>query len=238
MPTLTRSRILFGQAALDRFAVAHVLICGCGAVGTFAIETLVRNGVRHFTLIDSDYFEISNINRQLYATHDTLGQIKTEVAKDRILSIAPDAHVEIKTLRLTPDNCATLLDEIAPDILLDAIDDLPAKVALLAASVRVKIPTYSSMGAARKTDPLQIKVADIAKTTMCPLAKQVRSQLRIDGITRGITCAYSVEPATPQVPGQPLGSTLCVTGPMGIILATQIIRDLRALSDSAPRVSH
>lgn len=231
---LSRSRLLFGQAVLDRFAAAHILVCGLGAVGSFAVETLARNGVGRFTLIDSDTIEPSNINRQLYATYDTIGRTKTEEARARILAINPQAHVTLYTGFLTPDNCAEWISTAAPDCVVDAIDTVPSKTALLAYCVRQSIPVFSSMGAARKTDPLQIKVGDISKTNTCPLAKAIRNNLAQLGIKHGILCAYSTEPAIPmQIPTEPcegrppMGSTLCVTAPMGIILATQVLTTLR-----------
>lgn len=223
MSQFQRSRLLFGEEALQRLHAAHALVVGLGAVGSFAVEALARSGIGRLTLVDSDAVELSNINRQLYALHTTLGQPKATLAAARCAAIHPAARIDAIQRFVTPENVHALLDETAPDLVIDAIDSVDSKAALLIACHQRGLPVFSSMGAARKTDPTRIRAADISETTTCPLAKVIRRRLLAAGIARGIRCIYSTEPAAPQLPGEALGSFICVTGAIGLTLAREAI---------------
>lgn len=189
-----RTAILLKPEGVARLNASRVLLVGAGGVGGYAAEALVRAGVGHLTLVDFDRVQLTNCNRQLAALHSTAGQSKVAVLAQRLRDINPALDLTIREEEVTPDNAAELLREEAWDFLLDAIDSVPAKCALLAAAHAMKIPTVSAMGAGGKLDPTQIRFADIAKTTHCPLARQVRSRLRQYGVTRGVPTVFSTEP--------------------------------------------
>jgi tRNA A37 threonylcarbamoyladenosine dehydratase len=178
------------------------------------------------TFVDGDNFEASNLNRQPFSAQSVLGHSKTAVTQQRLADIAPECHAEGRHLFLKPEEVAPLLDEVKADIVVDAIDDLSAKVALLAACVQRGIPTWSAMGAARKLDPLSLKITDISKTQVCPLARNVRQQLRRKGVEKGIRCVWSSEPALP-LPEGVLGSYMPVTATAGLVLAADVIAFVR-----------
>lgn len=188
-----RTRLLLGAEALGKLSAARVLLVGVGGVGGHAGEALVRAGVGHLTIVDFDVVQTSNRNRQLAALVSTEQRAKTAVLKERFTDINPALDLRIIDRMVTPEDAGQLLD--APwDCLLDAIDSVPAKCALLAEAVRCGIPVISAMGAGGKLDPAQIRLADIGKTRECRLARQVRSGLRRYGIERGILTVFSTEP--------------------------------------------
>lgn len=184
---------LLGDESVHILSKCHVTVVGMGAVGSYALEVLARSGVGHLRVVDFDTVGITNINRQLLATELTIGEKKVEVARKRILDINPDAVVESLDLFAHEDT----LDQILAgqvDIVLDAIDSLTPKLALLEGVYRRNIPVISSMGAALRTDPSRITTGDLMDTYGCPLAKQVRTKLRRRGVERGILTVFSPEP--------------------------------------------
>ncbi|WP_422481831.1 tRNA threonylcarbamoyladenosine dehydratase [Pleomorphochaeta sp. DL1XJH-081] len=183
---------LLGEDALQTLRDSHVVIVGMGAVGSYAMEVLARSGVGHLRLVDFDTVGITNINRQLLATDSTIGQKKVLVAKERVLDINPTVQVEPLDLFAHEETLQQIL-EPPVDLVIDAIDSLTPKLALLEGLYRQKIPTISSMGAALRTDPSKITTGDLMDTHGCPLAKQVRTKLRRRGIGRGIFTVYSTE---------------------------------------------
>lgn len=191
---LGRTRLMFGESGMQGLTKASVLIVGVGGVGGAVAEMLVRSGIGHVTLVDSDCIQSSNINRQLIATHDVIGRSKAEVWASRLRSIHPQLDVHIRNEFLQEDNVDEILDERPYDYVVDAIDTVTPKVMLLAACHQRALPVVSSMGSGGKTDPSQIRLADISKTNYCPLAKVVRTRLAKMGIKHGITCVYSTEP--------------------------------------------
>ena len=213
-------------------------MAGLGAVGSYAVEGLARAGVGRLRLVDFDVVRESNINRQLYALDSTLGRQKVELARSRVLDINPRCEVEILPLFIDHTTVDSVLK--APvDVLIDAIDSVSPKVTLLAAAAKAGIAAVSSMGAASRTDPLAIRIGDIADTEACPLARFVRKKLRKLGVDSGITCVYSVEtPPSLQEAGEeivetevfergrrraPLGSLSCLTGIFGLTAANEAI---------------
>lgn len=237
MARFSRIRRLLGSQAFTQLQQAKVTVVGIGAVGGYAVEGLARAGVGHLRLIDFDKFEPSNINRQLHALLTTMGQPKVEVAKARIGQINPDCRVATAAISVSTANMATVLDPV-PDLLIDAIDDLDAKVSLLAASWQQKIPVLSAMGAALRQDPTLVRVADLFKTQKCPLARRLRKRLRKLAVGEGIRCVYSMEEV--DFAGQeditdsnyldgkarPLGSLPTLTGIFGLTLANEAIKSL------------
>ena len=225
-PTLLRARALLGDEAMARLAAARILVVGLGAVGGACVEALARSGIGRLYLVDGDAFEPSNLNRQPFASLPALGRPKSEVTCERLRLIAPTCAAEAQTCRLTADNVAALLAWAAPTAVVDAIDDVPAKVALLEAAHQRGLPAWSAMGAARKLDPARLRVTDLAKTQVCPLARAVRQALRHRGITRGIRAVWSDEPPRPLGPDNTLGSFMPVTASAGLLLAADLLSSL------------
>ncbi len=221
MDRLHRTRLLFGDDAISKLQNATVMVVGCGAVGSFAIEALARSGIGHLIVIDFDKVEETNINRQLFALDSTLGKQKVEVAKDRIKDISPDITVDALDMFFDKD---TDLD-IKPDFVIDAIDTVESKIALYKWCQEKEIPFISSMGAARKTDISQIKVDKISKTSVCPLAAKIRKIVKEEKIKDFYT-VYSTEPADDNVKGRVFGSVITVTGTFGLYLANFAIKNI------------
>ena len=184
---------LIGDEALHTLADSHVVVIGMGAVGSYALEVLARSGVGFLRVVDFDTVGITNINRQLLATESTLGKKKVLVAKQRIEDINPAAVVEPLDLFAHEETLDTILAGRV-DVVIDAIDSLTPKLALLEGAYRRNLPIISSMGAALRTDPSLITTGDLMDTYGCPLAKQVRTKLRRRGIDRGILTVFSSEP--------------------------------------------
>lgn len=215
MDRLHRTRLLMGDAAVTRLQNATVMVVGCGAVGSVAIEALARSGVGHLILVDFDRVDVSNINRQLFAVQSSVGRQKTDVARERIADISPDIIVDTLSIFFDTD---TVID-VQPDFVIDAIDTIDSKIALYKWCATRKIPFAASMGAARKTDASQIKMAPISKTTVCPLAARVRKIIRDERLP-DFPAVYSTESPAPQIEtGRSMGSIITVTGVFGLRLA-------------------
>jgi len=222
MDRLHRITLLLGNGAISKLKKSTVMVVGCGAVGSFAVEALARSGVGHLILVDFDKVEESNINRQLFALGSTVGQPKVEIAKQRILDINPDIKVDVYNMFFDEN---THID-IKPDFVIDAIDTVASKIALYKWCVDNKIDFISSMGAARKTDITKIKIDKISKTTVCPLASKIRRIVR-DMKISDFPVVYSTENATPQENGgREFGSIITVTGMFGLMLADFVIKKL------------
>lgn len=192
-PWQERTALLFGDEGLSRLKAAHVLIVGVGGVGGAAAEMLARSAIGHITLVDADVVEPSNINRQLPALHSTVGRGKCEIVAERIRDINPAAAVDIIPDYICEENIDSLLAGIRPDFVVDAIDTLSPKIALIQWCLRSGFRLVSSMGAGAKTDATKLRLADISKTRECPLAHQLRKRLHRLGITQGFLAVYSEE---------------------------------------------
>lgn len=192
MQQFSRIRLLLGEQKFQRLQQASVTVVGLGAVGGYAVEGLARSGISRLRLVDFDTIQPSNINRQIIALHSTIGQPKVMAARDRVLAINPECHIEPMAL-FADDITAEAILTPKPDLMIDAIDSLNPKVQLLVAAYRKQIPIISSMGAALRSDPAQIKTADLLATKNCPLARRLRKKLRKMGVEKGITCVYSTE---------------------------------------------
>lgn len=194
---LSRTRLLMGDTAMKRLRDAHVMVVGVGGVGAYAAEMITRAGVGQLTIIDGDTVAESNLNRQLVALHSTLGKPKTEVLAARVLDIDPHLKLSAQQRFLSPEDIAPLLENERVDFVVDAIDTLAPKIALITYCLRHKIKIISSMGAGGRKDPSAIRIADIADTYHCGLARAVRLRLRKEGISKGLKTVFSTEQADP-----------------------------------------
>ncbi len=233
----SRTGLLLGEEALARLQNARVAVFGLGGVGGYTVEALARGGIGHLDLIDSDSVSISNINRQLLATHSTVGMPKVEAAKRRVLDINPKAQVTLWQVFYTPETAAQF-DFTRYDYIVDAIDTVTGKLCLAERAFAAGTPIISCMGTGNKLDPTMFQVADISKTAMCPLARVMRKELGKRGI-KHMKVVYSQEEAlTPtgweeeaaaigkrQIPG----SVSFVPGAAGLILAGEVIKDIAGI---------
>ncbi len=192
---LSRTRLLMGDTAMERLSQAHVMVVGVGGVGAYAAEMIARAGVGKLTIIDADTVSASNINRQLVALHSTVGMPKVEVLGRRFMDINPDLQLTALHQFVETNAIAQLFENQSIDFVIDAIDTLAPKIALITHCLRNKIKIISSMGAGGRKDPSAIKIADIADTYHCALAKAVRLQLRKAGISKGLKVVFSTEQA-------------------------------------------
>jgi len=184
--------LLLGKEKLKKIHDGSVTVIGLGAVGSYCVEALARAGVGSLRLIDFDKIKTSNLNRHLLALKSTIGRSKAELARERVLAINPACKVEAIEAFAAEETIDKLLDN-RPDIVIDAIDSLNPKFQVLKACLDKKIPVVSSMGAATRTDPLAIRIADLKDTSYCPLAKRLRIKFKRGKIGRGVTCVYSSE---------------------------------------------
>ena len=191
---LERTELLLGREKLDRLQQAHVLVVGLGGVGAYAAEMIARAGVGTMTVADADAVAPSNINRQLVALHSTVGRQKADVLAERLRDINPAMQLTVVNRYIRDEETYALLDAAHYDYVVDAIDTLSPKLALIAAALERGIPLVSSMGAGAKTDPTRMEIADISKTHHCPLAHMLRKRLHKIGIRRGFRAVFSPEP--------------------------------------------
>ena len=229
-----RTAMLLGEDAVERLAAARVAVFGIGGVGGYVVEALARAGIGAIDLIDNDDVSLSNINRQILATHSTVGMAKVEAGKQRVLDINPEAKVTCWQLFFNAET-APQFDFSQYDYIVDAIDTVTGKLALVEKSVAAGTPIICCMGTGNKLDPSRFEVADISKTTMCPLARIMRKELSKRGI-KHLKVVYSKEEAlTPtgweeeaaaigkrQIPG----SVSFVPGAAGLVLAGEVIKDI------------
>ncbi|ALD01829.1 NAD(P)-binding enzyme [Acinetobacter sp. TTH0-4] len=230
---------IYGDEAFRQYEHSHVMVIGIGGVGSWAVEALARTGIAELTLVDMDVIAASNINRQLPALSSTLGREKIEVMAERCLSINPRIRINMVDDYLTADNVKELLSN-PPDVVLDCIDDVKAKLALMLHCRFNKIPLIVSGGAGGKLDPLKIRVADLSKTEQDPMLAKLRSQLRSKGICKkpkdkfGITCVYSVDNpfssadvcASAGLRCGGYGSAVVVTSSFAMIAVSEVLKKL------------
>ncbi len=225
----SRMELLIGREAVDLLGKKKIAVFGLGGVGSYVAEALARCGVGSLTLVDHDTVDITNINRQLYALHSTLGRLKTKVAKERIRDI--DANILVHTYdTFYNKDTAHMFDFSAYDYVVDAIDTVTSKLLLIEQSQLSKTPIISSMGTGNKLDPTKFEVTDISKTSVCPLAKAVRRELRKRGIRR-VKVLYSKEkPIRSRAQEQEIkpapGSISFVPSVAGLMIAAEVIKDL------------
>ncbi len=225
----SRQELLLGKEAMERLRGAHVAVFGVGGVGAAAAEALARGGVGEITLIDNDTVNITNINRQLIALHSTIGKLKTEAARERILDINPDCKVNIQSCYYTGSE----VDLSIFDYIADAIDSVTSKLNLIEKAHNLGVEIISSMGTGNKLDPTKLVVTDLSKTSMCPLAKVMRVELRKKGIVHH-KVVYSTESPVPhkaeseedESHRKTIGSISFVPPVAGYIMAGEIIKEL------------
>lgn len=193
----SRTALLLGEDRMNYLSGCHVLVVGLGGVGAYAAEQLCRAGIGKMTIVDADTVNESNLNRQLPALRSTIGRPKAEVVAQRLLDINPELELTVHNEFIRDERTEAILDEANYQFVVDAIDSLSPKVFLLYHALRRQIPVVSSMGAGAKTDPSQVRMADISKTQNCALAKAVRKRLRTLGVNKGIAAVFSTEMANP-----------------------------------------
>lgn len=231
----SRTALLLGESALERLSRASVAVFGVGGVGSYCVEALARAGIGALDLFDNDTVSVSNINRQLIALQSTVGMEKTEAAARRIADINPDCKITRHSVFFLPEN-ADQFDFSHYDYIVDAVDTISAKLAIIQKAAACSIPVISCMGAGNKLDPTRFEVADISQTSVCPLARVMRRELKNRGITR-CKVVYSKEPAiTPSPAKEDIpegssrralpGSVSFVPSVAGLILAGEVIKDL------------
>lgn len=220
-----RTEILIGTENLEKLKQCRVAIFGIGGVGSYVAEGLVRAGVYKFILIDNDKIDITNINRQIHATHKTIGEYKVEEMKKRMQEINPNAEIKIIKEFVTENNIEEILNEKI-DYIIDAIDTVKSKLEIIKKAKQKNIPIISSMGTANKLDPTKLEITDIYKTSICPLAKVIRKKLRQLEIN-DLKIVYSTEKPL-QIAEQKfnLGSISYVPSVAGLIIASEVVKDI------------
>lgn len=231
----SRTELILGKENVNKIRQAKVAVFGLGGVGSFVVEGLTRAGVENFILVDNDTISITNLNRQLFALNSTIGKNKVDVAKARILDINPNAKVEIHK-EFVIDNFDNILDK-STNYIVDAIDTISAKINLVQKAKEINVPIISSMGTGNKLDPTKLEVTDIKKTSICPVAKILRKELKNRNIDK-LKVVYSTE--TPILPNKEVqkeyieygenertpGSVSFVPSVAGLIIAREVIKDL------------
>lgn len=233
----SRTELIYGKEAMDILKNSHVCVFGIGGVGGYVCEALARSGVGHFTLVDNDVVSLTNLNRQIIATMDTIGKYKVDVMKDRILSINPECSINTFKCFYLPSN-ADQFDFTHYDYIVDAIDTVTAKISIILKAQEANVKIISSMGAGNKTNPMAFKITDIYKTETDPLAKVMRRELKKRNVKK-LKVAYSTEKAL-----KPLediskdelnvdskkrsipGSNAFVPSACGLLIASEIVKDL------------
>lgn len=231
----SRAELLLGEEALHKLRSARVALFGIAGVGSFAAEALARGGVGHITLVDGDTVSITNINRQLIALHSTVGKEKTAVMAERIADISPETEVETYPVVYGAEN-RNLLDFSTYDYVIDAIDTVTSKLILIEEAKKAGVPVISCMGTGNKFHPECFEVADISKTSVCPLAKVMRKELKGRGI-KNVKVVYSKEepqkPAeSPETGKRQIPGSLSFVPPVaGLLLAGEVIRHIAGVTD-------
>ena len=247
----SRTELLIGKEALERLSKAHVAVFGIGGVGGYVVEALVRSGIGAYDLIDDDKVCLTNLNRQIIATRDTIGRYKVEVMRERILSINPDAEVTAHRCFYLPEN-AQDFDFSSYDYVVDAVDTVTAKLEIVMRAKESNIPVISCMGVGNKLNPTQLEIADIYKTSVCPLAKVMRRELRKRGVDKLKVLYSKEEPITPLDDSEDTCREHCVCPPgttrkctqrraipgsisfvpsaAGLIIASEVVKDLAGIN--------
>lgn len=218
----SRTELLLGKDAMERLSCARVAVFGVGGVGGYVVEALVRSGVGAVDLIDNDKVCLTNLNRQIIATRSTIGQYKVDVMRDRILDINPECQVNVHKCFYLPETQAEF-DFAQYDYVVDAVDTVTAKLALTVQAKEAGVPIISSMGAGNKLNPAAFEVADIYKTSVDPLARVMRRELKKRGIKK-LKVVYSKE--EPLIRRAMPGSTAFVPSVAGLLIASEVVKDL------------
>lgn len=227
----SRTELIFGKEAMEKLRRSRVAVFGIGGVGGYAVEALARSGVGTLDIIDNDKICLTNLNRQIFAVHSTVGQYKVDVAKERICDICPDIKVNTHKCFFMPDT-ADDFNFTEYDYVIDAIDTVTGKLEIIKRAETANVPVISAMGAGNKQDPTAFKVADIYETKVCPLARVMRQELRKAGI-KDVKVVYSEEKPVRQIENVEFknipGSNAFVPSVAGLIIAGEVIKDLTKL---------
>lgn len=227
-----RTELLIGKENLNKLQHSHIIVFGVGGVGGFAIEALVRSGIGEISIVDFDTVDLTNLNRQIIATQNSIGKLKTSVMKDRLFSINPNVIVHEFPEKFSMENSDLFFKDKKYDYIVDAIDLVTSKLALAEIAKNLSIPIISSMGTGNKIEPTMLEVADINKTSVCPLARVMRKELKNRGIKK-LKVVYSKE-----LPRKPfnesgsrekkvnVGSIAFVPSTAGLIIASEVVKDL------------
>ena len=218
-----RTKLLIGSEKLDILRTKHVAVFGVGGVGGYVCEALARCGIGRFTIVDRDTVNESNINRQIIALTSTVGRAKVDVMKERMCDINPDVYIEACEVFYLPQN-ASEFDFTKYDYVVDAVDTVTAKLQIITAAKEANVPVISCMGAGNKLDPSLLRIADISKTSVCPLAKVMRRELKNRGL-KDVKCVYSTEEAIKPEENE-IGSIAFVPSVAGLLIASEVIKDL------------
>lgn len=221
----SRIRMVIGKDALARLERSSVAVFGLGGVGSYVAEALARSGLGALVLTDCDTVTSSNINRQLPALISTVGLAKADIVQSRVADINPACRVHVNKTLYRPGDFDAFI-KFPVDYIVDAIDDVPAKVDIITAAKKRNIPVISAMGTGNKLDPQQLAVSDISKTSICPLARSVRKKLREAGVNAGVTVVYSKEQPRRAEPADVPGSMVFVPAAAGLLLASKVVRDI------------
>lgn len=232
MERFTRTKLLLGSEKMTTLSNSHVMVFGVGGVGGYVVEALVRSGVGKISIIDNDTVNFSNLNRQIIALENNVNRLKVEVLKERILAINPNCEVISYSEFITYDNINNIsFNDV--HYIVDAVDTISAKIAIIMKSKELNIPVISSMGAGNRLDPLQIKIADINQTKNCPLAKTMRYELKKREV-KNVKCVFSLEIAiepnekiiNPESGKVTIGSIAYMPSMFGLVIASEVIKDL------------
>ena len=223
----SREEMLIGEDGMEKLKESSVMVFGVGGVGSHCIEALGRGGIGRLILVDSDRVALTNINRQSIALHSTLGQYKTQVMKKKLLDINPQIRIATYEVFVLEDNAEQLLEESRPDYVVDAVDTVTAKLTLARLCAERGIPVISCMGTGNKLDPSQFRIGDIYQTSVCPLCRVMRRELKKRNISQ-LKVLYSEEPPVRTGNAVP-GSVSFVPPVAGLMIAGQVIRDILGL---------
>ena len=233
-----RTALILGRDGLERLASCRVIVFGIGGVGGYVVEALARSGIGAIDLVDNDTVSLSNLNRQIIALESTIGQYKTDAAMRRILDINPDCKVTVHRMFYMPET-ADSIDLKQYDYVVDCIDTVTAKLELITRCKAAGVPVISCMGTGNKLDPSKLQVSDIFKTSVCPLARVMRTELRRRGISH-VKCVFSTEEVSGSVVPSGTdgaakgrhapGSTAFVPGTAGLLIASAVVRDLCSIT--------
>lgn len=218
-----RTKLILGEEKLAKLKDKHIAIFGVGGVGGYVCEALVRSGIGRFTIVDRDTVNESNINRQIIALESTIGRAKVDVMKERMLDINPEVKVDAREMFFLPET-SDQFDFSDYDYVVDAVDTVTAKIRIVESAKAAGTDVICSMGAGNKLDPTLFKIADISKTSVCPLARVMRKELK-DRHIKNVKCVYSTETAIKHE-GTDIGSIAFVPSVAGLLLASEVIKDL------------
>lgn len=231
-----RTQIIYGASSMEKLYAAKVAVFGVGGVGGYVAEALARSGIGHLLLVDNDTVSVTNINRQIIALHSTIGKSKVRVMKERCQDINPDIIIEEKECFFLPENSDSF-DFEGYSYIVDAVDTVSAKIELIKKAKEAGVPVISCMGAGNKTDPTKFTVADISKTSVCPLARVMRRELKSRGI-KDVKVVYSTESPVVTEKGTEMkgggiapGSTAFAPSVAGLLIAATVVNDLARLKN-------